>query len=93
MPDLGKSCPKRRIDFNLRTIHCKFTYIHSNIFLNFQFVTACRRVEDYLNGLLEKMAADMELESMDRLTEDFHVYPDFHGNRSPVADPTLKGMV
>uniref|UniRef100_A0A672H7L2 FGGY carbohydrate kinase domain containing n=1 Tax=Salarias fasciatus TaxID=181472 RepID=A0A672H7L2_SALFA len=22
-----------------------------------------------------------------------HVWPDFHGNRSPLADPTLKGMV
>ncbi|NVN05234.1 FGGY-family carbohydrate kinase [Asaia spathodeae] len=27
------------------------------------------------------------------LTADFHVSPDFHGNRSPHADPTLKGMV
>jgi hypothetical protein len=39
------------------------------------------------------MAADRGLDTIDRLTEDFHVYPDFHGNRSPVADPTLKGMV
>lgn len=39
------------------------------------------------------MAADRGLNAIDRLTEDFHVYPDFHGNRSPVADPTLKGMV
>lgn len=53
----------------------------------------CRRVEDYLNGLLEKMASNKGLDSIDRLTEDFHVYPDFHGNRSPIADPTLKGMV
>lgn len=27
------------------------------------------------------------------LTAEFHVLPDFHGNRSPHADPTLKGMV
>lgn len=39
------------------------------------------------------MAGDRGLDSVDRLTQDFHVYPDFHGNRSPVADPTLKGMV
>lgn len=51
------------------------------------------RVEDYLNDLLAKMAVDRGLDTTDRLTEDFHVYPDFHGNRSPVADPTLKGMV
>ncbi|XP_025416044.1 FGGY carbohydrate kinase domain-containing protein isoform X3 [Sipha flava] len=52
-----------------------------------------RRPEDCLNELLVKMAADRGLDTIDRLTEDFHVYPDFHGNRSPVADPTLKGMV
>jgi len=40
-----------------------------------------------------KMAKDRGLDAIDKLTEDFHVYPDFHGNRSPVADPTLKGMV
>ncbi|XP_026330014.1 FGGY carbohydrate kinase domain-containing protein [Hyposmocoma kahamanoa] len=27
------------------------------------------------------------------LTKDFHVWPDFHGNRSPLADPTMKGMI
>jgi len=52
-----------------------------------------RRVEDYLNGLLVKMAADRGLDAIDLLTGDFHVYPDFHGNRSPVADASLKGMV
>lgn len=27
------------------------------------------------------------------LTSDVHVMPDFHGNRSPRADPSLKGMI
>ena len=27
------------------------------------------------------------------LTKDLHIWPDFHGNRSPIADPTLKGMI
>ncbi len=27
------------------------------------------------------------------LAKDTHVFPDFHGNRSPRADPTLRGMV
>ncbi len=27
------------------------------------------------------------------LTEGLHVQPDFHGNRSPRADPTLRGMI
>ncbi len=28
-----------------------------------------------------------------QLTSDYHVYPDFHGNRSPLADPWMKGAV
>lgn len=31
--------------------------------------------------------------NLDQLTSSLHVWPDFHGNRSPLADPTLKGMV
>lgn len=27
------------------------------------------------------------------LTRDLHVLPDFHGNRSPRADPSLVGMI
>ena len=28
-----------------------------------------------------------------QLTADLHVYPDFHGNRSPLANPAMKGMI
>jgi FGGY-family pentulose kinase len=27
------------------------------------------------------------------LTRDLHIYPDFHGNRSPLADPSLRGTI
>lgn len=33
------------------------------------------------------------LSAVDLLGSGLHVWPDFHGNRSPLADPTLKGMV
>lgn len=33
------------------------------------------------------------LSAVDLLGSSLHVWPDFHGNRSPLADPTLKGMV
>lgn len=50
------------------------------------------RVVQYLNDLIEEMAGRKKI-PVDCLTKDIHVWPDFHGNRSPVADPTLKGMV
>jgi ribulose kinase len=33
------------------------------------------------------------LEDVGLLTADLHVLPDFHGNRSPLADPRLRGSV
>lgn len=33
------------------------------------------------------------MSSVHFLTKDFHVWPDLHGNRSPLADSTIKGMV
>ncbi|XP_033112596.1 FGGY carbohydrate kinase domain-containing protein-like [Anneissia japonica] len=48
---------------------------------------------DFLNELLVSMATDQGLESIAHLTLDVHVWPDFHGNRSPLADSSLKGMI
>ncbi|CAF97610.1 unnamed protein product [Tetraodon nigroviridis] len=47
--------------------------------------------EHYLNNHLSSMAGS--LSALDLLGSGLHVWPDFHGNRSPLADPTLKGMV
>lgn len=44
-----------------------------------------------LNTVLDKLAAGVPCPA--RLTQDLHVYPDFHGNRSPIADPSLRGML
>lgn len=52
-----------------------------------------RRVTEYLNDLLFKMAEEQQLDSIDKLTEKVHIWPDFHGNRSPIANPDLRGMV
>jgi FGGY-family pentulose kinase len=32
-------------------------------------------------------------EEMSQLTKDIHVYPDFHGNRSPLSDPNMTGAL
>lgn len=44
-----------------------------------------------LNRSLDDMAARAPLPAA--LTEGLHVFPEFHGNRSPRADATLRGMV
>ena len=44
-----------------------------------------------LNERLERLGAGLASSSM--LTRGLHVLPDHHGNRSPRADPTLRGMV
>ncbi|MFS7918183.1 putative ribulokinase [Helianthus anomalus] len=46
-----------------------------------------------LNDLLAQMMKDTGTPFIAALTVDLHVLPDFHGNRSPIADPNAKGMV
>ena len=46
---------------------------------------------DVLNGRLDALSEGQPFPA--QLTVDVHVQPDFHGNRSPRADPTLRGMV
>ena len=50
-----------------------------------------RTAYEILNARLVELARKVDFPA--RLTRDVHVYPDFHGNRSPLADPTLKGMM
>ncbi|KAL6292668.1 hypothetical protein ACE6H2_000810 [Prunus campanulata] len=48
---------------------------------------------ELLNKILETMMLDLKRPFLASLTEDMHVLPDFHGNRSPIADPKVKGML
>ncbi|XP_017843809.2 FGGY carbohydrate kinase domain-containing protein [Drosophila busckii] len=47
----------------------------------------------HLNKLLNQLAQERGLSNVSCLTQDVHVWPDLHGNRSPVADPTLRGIL
>jgi FGGY-family pentulose kinase len=46
-----------------------------------------------LNERLAELARREKCASLAELTRELHVLPDHHGNRSPRADPTLRGMV
>lgn len=46
-----------------------------------------------LNAMLGQMAHKENALFPAALTRDLHVQPDFHGNRSPRADPTLRGVI
>ncbi|XP_071729662.1 uncharacterized protein [Rutidosis leptorrhynchoides] len=46
-----------------------------------------------LNDLLAQMMVRIGTPFIAALTADLHVLPDFHGNRSPIADPNAKGMI
>jgi FGGY-family pentulose kinase len=48
---------------------------------------------DFLNQRLASLQKERNVGSLSMLTKELHVYPDFHGNRSPHADPTLRGMI
>ena len=46
-----------------------------------------------LNERLDALATEARVPFPAAITRDLHVLPDHHGNRSPRADPTLRGMV
>lgn len=50
-------------------------------------------VRNHLRSLLIEMAKAEGLIDVNFLTKDIHVWPDFHGNRSPLADPSMRGMI
>ena len=50
-------------------------------------------VQQHLENVLEEIRKEQNLENVSLLTRDLHVWPDFHGNRSPIADPNLRGSM
>lgn len=50
-------------------------------------------IYELLNERLDALAKTEGAKHIAELTRDLHVYPDFHGNRSPRADPALRGAI
>lgn len=48
---------------------------------------------EQLNARLPELAQRKGVRSVHELTVELHVWPDYHGNRSPLADATLAGML
>lgn len=48
---------------------------------------------DMLEETLDKLRQERNSPSRTHLVRDLHFYPDLHGNRSPLADPKMRGMI
>lgn len=52
-----------------------------------------KTIYELLNERLSTLAKVQGCEHPGELTRDLHLQPDFHGNRSPRANPTLRGTI
>ncbi|KNC96440.1 FGGY-family pentulose kinase [Spizellomyces punctatus DAOM BR117] len=50
-------------------------------------------IYSYLNALIARESERLRLPFWALLTQNIHITPDFHGNRSPLADPHIKGAM
>ncbi len=50
-------------------------------------------VQQHLESVLEELRSAAGHDDCCRLTSDIHVWPDFHGNRAPLADPDMRGAI
>ncbi len=50
-------------------------------------------VQQHLESILECLRASSGLPDASLLSSDLHVWPDFHGNRAPLADPNMRGAI
>ena len=84
--EAGQSAAGKLIDFVIEThpaYNQLFTLADSNK----------RTVYDELENTIVELANKLNLKHQTLLTRGFHVLPDFHGNRSPLARPDMTGMI
>ena len=47
-------------------------------------------IQEYLFHIVKDIAIKLGVDDIAYLTKEIHIWPDFHGNRSPIANPQLK---
>ncbi|KAG7445991.1 Pentulose kinase [Guyanagaster necrorhizus] len=52
-----------------------------------------KNIHVVLQEMLARLKTESKVDSLTELTKDIHLYPDLHGNRSPIADPRMKGSI
>ena len=50
-------------------------------------------MHNVLNDILAFIVRRDDVSHVALLTNQLHLWPDYHGNRCPIPDPNLKGMV
>lgn len=83
--EAGQSATGVLLDFILQTHPCYAELLKEH--------GSNGKIYAFLNNFLRELTDRKGLKSVHRLTTALHVWPDFHGNRSPLADPNLKGMI
>nr|GAT46184.1 predicted protein [Mycena chlorophos] len=86
MNEGGQSSTGQLIDFVLTTHPAYATLVEEG-------KKQGKNIYTILTDTLEKLRVEEGAETLTELTKDMHLYPDFHGNRSPLADPRMRGAL
>ncbi|KAF8883452.1 FGGY family of carbohydrate kinase [Infundibulicybe gibba] len=102
MNEGGQSSTGQLIDFILTThpaypqlveLGCNrekaSTFVHASLY----HITSGPNITLVLQEMLDKLCAEGGVESVTELTKHLHLYPDLHGNRSPIADARMRGSI